>query len=95
MFEILYTTKFKKDLKKIVKSKTNYQLVHTLLKTLEAEGVKGLDLHKNKPHRLIAQYKGNWECHVKPDLLLIWYEYDEPTKQIILIRLGSHSELFD
>lgn len=38
---------------------------------------------------------GNWaavrECHIKPDLLLI---YEKPEGLLRLIRLGSHSELF-
>jgi len=40
---------------------------------------------------------GNWamyrECHIKPDLLLIYRKPDKHTLQ--LARLGSHSELFD
>lgn len=46
-----------------------------------------------KPHILIGQYKGCWECHIKPDFLLIWKQNDEK-KIIVLYRLGSHSELF-
>lgn len=38
---------------------------------------------------------GNWvgwrECHIKPDLLLIYRKSDDDLK---LGRLGSHSELF-
>ena len=36
--------------------------------------------------------KGLWECHVEPDWLLIW---DEMPDAIILIRSGTHSDLFD
>jgi mRNA interferase YafQ len=39
---------------------------------------------------------GNWsgygECHIKPDLLLIYRKLDEQTLQVV--RIGSHSELF-
>lgn len=38
---------------------------------------------------------GNWvdfrECHIHPDVLLIYRKLDEHTLQ--LVRLGSHSEL--
>jgi len=50
-------------------------------------------LKKNLPHLLTGNFKGCWECHVQPDLLLIWQE-DIENKAIILQRLGSHSELF-
>lgn len=39
-------------------------------------------------------YKGSWECHIWPDLLMIWFQIGEPNKLIRLIRVGSHSELF-
>ena len=39
---------------------------------------------------------GNWndhrDCHLKPDLVLIYRKPDKETLQ--LVRLGSHSELF-
>jgi mRNA interferase YafQ len=33
------------------------------------------------------------ECHILPDLLLIW-DVDEDNNELILARIGSHSELF-
>ncbi|MBQ9619192.1 MAG: type II toxin-antitoxin system YafQ family toxin [Neisseriaceae bacterium] len=42
-------------------------------------------------HDLKGKWKGSRECHVKPDLLLI-YEYQD--EHILLQRIGSHSELF-
>lgn len=44
------------------------------------------------PHMLKGEYKGCMECHVEGDFLLIWI--DETEKQIGVLRLGSHSELF-
>ena len=46
---------------------------------------------KYKDHDLIGNYKGFRECHIKPDLLLIYQKDDE---YLSLARLGSHSELF-
>ena len=48
-----------------------------------------------KPHRLIGNYEGYLECHIESDLLIIWFQFDEETKQIYLSRLGSHTDLFD
>ena len=45
-----------------------------------------------RPHKLVGQYAGLWECHIRNDLLLIWEETEDA---IILVRLGSHLDLFD
>ena len=82
-FSLKYSTSFKKDLKVISNNAQKLQ------KTAEVEGIP----RKMKPHKLIGQYKGALECHIEPDLLIIWEEYlDE--REISLLRLGSHSELF-
>lgn len=46
-----------------------------------------------KPHKLIGNYKGCLECHIMPDLLIIW-EQDEKEMEIYLLDIGSHSDLF-
>ncbi len=46
---------------------------------------------KHRDHALKGQWKEFRECHVKPDLLLIYQVQDDA---LILIRLGTHSELF-
>ncbi len=47
---------------------------------------------KNRDHALSGDWAGYRECHVKPDLLLIYRKPDADTLR--LARLGSHSELF-
>ena len=47
---------------------------------------------KHRDHDLGGDWTGYRECHVKPDLLLIYRKPDADT--IRLVRLGSHSELF-
>ena len=63
-----------------------------LLQTLKVNGVDGIPI-KMKPHKLKGNFKGNWECHIKPDLFIIWFQIEEP-RTIKLIRLGSYSDLF-
>ncbi len=47
---------------------------------------------KNHDHGLSGDWDDHRECHLKPDLLLI---YRKPDPQFLqLVRLGSHSELF-
>ena len=50
-------------------------------------------IKKHRPHKLRGEYSGYWECHVKPDLLLIWSENSE-ILLLELIRTGTHSDLF-
>jgi mRNA interferase YafQ len=46
---------------------------------------------KYKDHQLIGKLKEFRECHIKPDLLLIYMVEDSTLK---LVDIGSHSELF-
>lgn len=48
---------------------------------------------KYKDHKLQGEYAGFRECHIKPDLLLI-YEKFEQILILNLARVGSHSQLF-
>lgn len=45
----------------------------------------------NRDHPLKGEWKGCRDCHLKPDLVLI---YRKTNAAIELMRLGSHSELF-
>ena len=49
------------------------------------------DLFYLKPHKLSGNYKGYWECHVKPDLLMIWDE-NEQINLLKLARAGTHAD---
>ena len=46
-----------------------------------------------RDHALTGNWAGYRECHIKPDLLLIYRKSDEETLR--LARLGSHNDLFD
>ncbi|RDU54536.1 type II toxin-antitoxin system YafQ family toxin [Helicobacter sp. MIT 01-3238] len=48
---------------------------------------------KHKDHKLTGQYEGFRECHIKPDLLLI-YKKEERVLILTCLAIGSHSELF-
>ena len=47
---------------------------------------------RNRDHALAGDWQDHRECHLKPDLLLIYRKPD--TKVLQLVRVGSHSELF-
>ena len=89
-YEIKFTNQFKKDIKLAKKQNKN---LDKLLKVIDllSNGEK-LET-KYKDHDLSGIYEGTRECHIEPDLLLIWKQYEED-KLITLNRIGTHSELF-
>lgn len=44
-----------------------------------------------RDHKLIGDYVGTRECHIEQGWLLIYESTDE---ELILIRTGTHSDLF-
>jgi len=48
---------------------------------------------RNRDHTLAGEWQDFRECHLRPDLLLIYRKVDTDVLQ--LVRLGSHSELFE
>jgi mRNA interferase YafQ len=46
---------------------------------------------RHRDHALTGDWKDHRDCHVKPDLVLIYQKPDDET--VRLVRLGSHSEL--
>lgn len=91
MRRLEYTNQFKSDLLRIQKNPSHQKLHQLLQSTIDL-------LLQNKPlpiklrdHALKGKYLGTRECHLKPDLLLIYMRTNDA---LVLIRLGSHSELF-
>ena len=50
MYQLIPTTKFKKDLKKVKKNRNDFESAATVLKILETNGVDGIPLNM-KPHK--------------------------------------------
>lgn len=92
-YDVVYSAKFKKDLKKILKQGKNIDELKDVIDVLAAR--KELD-SKYKNHKLIndKNYKNCNECHIRPDWLLI-YQYNDKELLLLLMNTGSHSELFD
>jgi mRNA interferase YafQ len=89
MLALEYSTQFKKDFKKIAKLPIpDVVEVGHIIKELQLE--KEL-LEKYVDHALYGNWQGYRDCHVKPDLVLI---YKSESSILKLARIGSHSELF-
>lgn len=89
-YQVLLTSKFKKDFKLLKKQGKNTDKILAVIKKL-ARG-ESLDA-KYKYHPLLGGYLGARECHIEPDLLLI-YEKQENILILNILRAGSHSNLF-
>jgi mRNA interferase YafQ len=88
MKAIRRTSQFKRDVRRMQRQGREVEKLKRVLEAL----VKGEPLAaKHRDHVLVGQYKGTRECHMEPDWLLI-YELGEA--EIVLIRTGSHSDLF-
>jgi len=92
MRRIEYTGAFRRDFKREKKGqhRRELDLLVSVVVSLLAED----QMHptKNHDHALSGDWDDHRECHLKPDLLLIYRKPDVDALQ--LVRLGSHSELF-
>ena len=83
---------FKKDLKKAIRdSKKNTDLLKQIIQTYLV--LNKVVPEQYKPHQLVGEWKPHMECHIQADFLLIW-DVDKAANELILVRYGSHSELF-
>lgn len=90
MFLLKYSSRFKKDLKLYKYDKNFLVELEKVLNIL----VKGKALpDKNRNHQLIGEFKNCFECHIKPNILLI-YKIEKSDLEVLLLRAGSHSNLF-
>ena len=92
MRTIEQATAFKKDFKREAKGQHRATLGDDLKAVLVALATDAPLPPKNRDHDLTGNWSGYRECHIKPDLLLIYRKVDDDLLR--LARLGSHSELF-
>ena len=87
---IKYSNQFKKGLKRCQKRGLDMNLFATVAKTLAEKGSLPATY---KPHKLSGKYANCWECHIKPDWILIWQQFDY---ELILLFLdtGTHADIF-
>ncbi|TXJ33366.1 type II toxin-antitoxin system YafQ family toxin [Brachyspira aalborgi] len=95
MYRFKPSSKFRKQYKKL-NQKEKEITKKNINKLLNNEILES----KYKDHKLIGKYAGFRECHIKPDLLLIYKKENNassgqlPTLILVCIAIGSHSDLF-
>jgi len=84
----VYTNRFEKDLKLMIKRGSDPESIKSIVRKLIDE----IPLErKHRDHVLIGNFKDRRECHIEPDWLLI-YRLEE--SMIVFERTGTHADLF-
>jgi len=86
--ELRTTTAFERDLRRIDEQGKDLDKLETIVDVLQAREQLPA---RCRPHPLRGIWAGHWDCHVEPDWLLLYRVTDQA---LILVRTGSHSELF-
>ncbi len=87
--QIETTKRFEKDVLLMKKRRKNFFKFKNVLNMLAQEQEL---TPKYKNHKLRGNFVNHWECHIEPDWLLI---YRNENEKLILVRTGTHSDLFD
>ncbi len=90
MYKIEVTNRFKQSLKRLQKNGFDLSLINNVIDML-ANGKSLPEKYKNHP--LKGKYKGYYDCHILPDLILI-YKIEKEKLILILFDVNTHSNLF-
>lgn len=92
MRTIILSSQFKKDVKRMRKRGLPEEELNQVVFDLANDIPLAADKHD---HNLQGLFRGNRECHIKPDWLLVYNKTDEGSLLILnLVRTGTHSDLF-
>jgi len=91
MREIKYTARFKRDYKREKSGQHGKKLDALLLDTVNMLAADEVLPRRYFDHALSGEWSDYRDCHIRPDLVLIYRKPDDESLE--LVRLGSHSEL--
>ena len=90
MYQLCYTSRFKKDLRLCQKRGLDMSLIRIAIEMLERTGALP---QRYLPHRLKGNRKRQWECHILPYWLMIWEQNDKELT-LLFLESGTHSDLY-
>jgi len=90
MYNVIRTNRFDKDLRLCAKRGLNMQLIFDAISILSKNGSLP---QQYRPHKLSGKRKGQWECHIEPDWLMVWEQNDNELT-LLFLQTGTHSDLF-
>ena len=85
------TTKFRRDFKRELKGRHRATIDQDVITVLELLAFDKPLAEQYRDHALSGNWANHRDCHIGPDLVLIYQKPDDATLR--LVRLGSHSEL--
>jgi len=91
MRTIKYTHRFKRDYRREQSGRHSKTLDAALLSVVKLLATDVPLPRQNFDHPLSGEWADHRDCHIKPDLVLIYRKPDD--ENLELVRLGSHSEL--
>jgi len=91
MRTIEWTTQFKRDYKRESKGQHRATLDDELFPIIDSLANDQALALRHRDHPLTGDWKDHRDCHIRPDLVLIYQKPDADTLR--LVRLGSHGEL--
>jgi len=85
------TGQFKRDYKRAARGPHRGTLESDFVEVVTALATDQPLAQRHRDHALSGDWQDHRDCHIKPDLILI---YRKPNAEVLqLVRLGSHSEL--
>jgi mRNA interferase YafQ len=91
MRDVKHTRRFKRDYRREKSGLHSKNLDALLMETVNLLAADTALPHRNFDHPLSGEWGDCRDCHLKPDLVLIYRKPDDDSLE--LVRLGSHSEL--
>ena len=85
------TTRFRRDYRRELKGKYAQILLTSFVNALKLLVADEPLEERHRDHALTGNWVDHRDCHIRPDLILIYRKPNDETLQ--LVRLGSHSEL--
>ncbi len=94
MYTVRRTKQFERSFKKIQLSGVKSSVKEDIATVIDIL-ISGEELPKEyKDHQLNGELKDYRECHIRPDLLLI-YQKQKEVLMLVLVDIGSHTYLFE
>ena len=88
---VKYTSRFKRDYRREKSGKLGKKFDRLLMEAVDMLAADEPLPRRNMDHALAGEWSDHRDCHVRPDLVLIYRKPDDANLE--LVRLGSHSEL--
>ena len=91
MREVKYTARFRRDYRREKSGPHGKKLDALLMEAVNLLAADTILPRRHFDHPLAGEWNDHRDCHIRPDLVLIYRKPDADSLE--LVRLGSHSEL--